>query len=209
MRSLLTALFQALPGLPPLDPSQVNGWLDLVAHGAMLGVGILGALITASTPAWPFVIPLVKSALVNRVKKEERASAEAGFDAVSRAGVIAASRFAQVQTEMLKRAMAPDSPGGVAITDEERREALAAGAAAAADSIPREDVAAALEGLTNRALEEMKASTAFSDAIKLYGSLDEVKAAIRRTLEAHLVKHPPPVPPTTAVSPSPPVVPAG
>lgn len=88
-------------------------------------------MATLAAAAAPFVLPFVPAILraaSNRIQDGKRRRA---FEVVSQLGTLATSIAAAEVQRALEDAAKPDSPGGSAITPEERQAALAKGAAAA------------------------------------------------------------------------------
>ena len=87
-------------------------------------------IATIGAAVVPFVLPLVPLFIKTvgaRIKDTNRRRA---FEVVSQAGSVATSIAAAEINRMLEAARSPSSPGGTAITPEERNAAMAAGAAA-------------------------------------------------------------------------------
>lgn len=109
-----------------MSPDAVERALHIATQAAMLA----GAIITAMLPLLPFVLPVIRG----WVRGERNRQA---FDAVSRAGLLAASAASSEFRRLIAAAQAPGSPGGVAITDEEKRVVLAKATAMGVEALRR------------------------------------------------------------------------
>ena len=130
-------------------------WSNL-SHAVSIAVAIFTALLPVILPMLPALINFIggffKDARHRRV-----------FDAVSRAGLAAASVGAAKMREALLAAQAPDSPGGSAITPEEQQGAIKAAVAAGMDYLVRQGI--------------------MKEAVKVYGSEDTVQQSIEAIVQ--------------------------
>lgn len=153
-------------------------------------IGQLAHVVAALSPLYPYLLPVLLPlvvppimGLVGRVIHGDMAKASA---AVTRAGLIASTRFSQVLAEELAKARAPESPGGVAVTDAERKAAMTtAGAAAASEALTPEVRQRAVNFVVEEALDRMNEKGELANAVKAYdGDLSLVRDSIRAQIKA-------------------------
>jgi len=104
--------------------------LDRVIHILIQVSMLAGALITAGLPLFPFLLPVISG----WIKDEKQRQA---FDAVSRAGLLAASAASSEFRKLLSEAKLPGSVGGATVTDEEKRVILAKATAIGVEALRR------------------------------------------------------------------------
>lgn len=130
-----------------MSPDAIEHALHIATQVAMLA----GAIITAMLPLLPFILPVIRGWI--RGEKNRQA-----FDAVSRVGLLAASAASSEFRRLIAAAQAPGSPGGAAITDEEKRVVLAKA--------------------TAMGVEALRRSGEFPQVAQAYGGDDAVKASV-------------------------------
>lgn len=109
-----------------MSPDALENAIHIATQVAMLA----GAVTAAVIPWLPLLLPVV----LGWIKDEKQRQA---FDAVYRAGLIAASAASTEFRKLAQEAAAPGGPGGVKVTDEEKRVILAKATAAGMDALRR------------------------------------------------------------------------
>lgn len=159
---------------------EMKGWIDVGFHALRQLL-----LLATSVPAelWVILLPIPFAVLRGAARawavwtNGDGDKAEA---AVSRAGLIGATKYASVLRDLLAQAALPESPGGTAVTEQERldaaRAALREGFGAAATP---EDLARALAVTVDAAVARMKKAGELRNAVKYYGDEELVRDSIR------------------------------
>ena len=143
-------------------------------------IDLLGRLLVALSPVLPLVVPFLLPAIFRHVKRFQVGDGPAAAEAISRAGLIGSTRFAQVLQEQLAKATSPDSPGGMEVTKEERLAASLLAGKAAIDAVPPETLVKTVELLTDEAMERMAKAGELRNAVKAYdGDESLVRESVR------------------------------
>lgn len=180
---MLSAMIMAISTVLSISPEAINGWIDVFGHVFLVSIAIISALLTMLLPILKPLIPV----LLLKFKDEK---ARVAVEAVTRAGLMGATRFAERQKELLDKAQDANSPGGTSITDEERKYAATQAALAGFQAVPKAETMANIKVVVERAISDMHQEGTLNAAVKKYGSLDEIKSAVERVIESKIATHP-------------------
>lgn len=148
-------------------------------------ISLLGQLLVALSPILPFVLPALLPALLAKLHRFQHGDMGAASDAISRAGLLAATRFSEVLAEELKKAQAPDSPGGATVTDEERFFATTQAGKASVAALPPGTAERVTDLVLEEAVDRMKLHKEWGNAVKAYdGDVGLVRASLRKRIES-------------------------
>ena len=101
-----------------MNPTTLEMLMQVFAQGLAVTASVAVILSPVLVPMLPGLVGAVRS-------KIKGTKSQAAFDAVSRAGLLAATAYEAELEKALAEARSPASPGGVLVTKEERQAALA------------------------------------------------------------------------------------